>query len=180
MTAKIQESKKVILGSISSNPETPPPAAGPIIPPDTDLEKLRKEKDAEYKKDRQKKYDKKSYSKKKGVHPTPTKEGILALLRLPFQVGGAITGFNQEPIHPAIEEPLAESALVVLQDFGFEAFQKWLNLGVFAALYGTCGLGWFKGMQEWAKEQQRAALEAKQDKIHDITPPKSAGAAKAV
>lgn len=177
---KIAEKTEGILDSISS-PETPPVD---IPAPDSDLEKLRKEKDLL---DKQKEYDSKSYSKKKGgkskskqPRPTPTKEGVLALLRLPFQVGGAITGYTADPIHPAVAEPLAESAMIVLQDFGFEAVQKWINLGVFAALYGTCGLGWFQGLQEWGKEQRRAALAAKEGKIHDITPPKSADAAKAV
>lgn len=176
---RIAEKTEAILDSTSS-PETPlinAPA------PDSDLEKLRKEKDLL---DKQKEYDLKSYSKKKGgkkgkqPRPAPTKEGVLALLRLPFQIGGAITGYSADPIHPAVAEPLAESTLVVLQDFGFEALQKWINLGVFAALYGTCGFGWFQGLQKWAKEQQRAALAAKKGKIHDIIPPTSADPAKAV
>lgn len=103
---------------------------------------------------------KKSHKKK----PTFTKEGILALLKLPFQVGGAITGYMQEPIPPVIEEPLAESAMQVMNDFGFEVFSRYINLGVFVALYGTCGLGWFKGFQAFQAEKARAIAEAKKPK----------------
>lgn len=181
LRAKIQETKEAIHGSISSN--SPAPATNPEpIPQDSALEKLRKEKEKADYADREK-VRKSKQTKKRGrptARPAPTKEGVLALLRLPFQVGSAITGYAADPIHPSIEEPLAESALAVLNDFGFEAFQKWINLGVFGALYGTCGLGWFKGLQDWTEEQRRAALAAKKDKIHDIPPAPPADAAKAV
>lgn len=176
--ARIEKTKADILSSTSSNPiETPPPVLTPAE--DTELEKLRK------KSEHKKKYERENYHKnikgKKGkkARPEMSKAGVLALLRLPFQVGGSITGYTGEPINPAIEEPLAESAMQVLHDFGFEAVQKWVNLGVFAALYGTCGLGWFRGMQTWAQEQRRAALAQKEGKISDIPradTPKSAEA----
>ncbi len=138
--------------------------------PDTALESLRKETEEKDKPEEKADGKRKSHKKK----PTYTKEGILALLRLPFQVAGAITGYVQEPIPPVIEDPLADSAMQVLNDFGFEVFSKYLNLGVFAALYGTCGIGWFKGFQGFQAEKAARAAEARKTKAakaDDISKP---------
>jgi len=128
--------------------------------PDSDLEKTRKKFETQDGPDSQKPKKERKKRKKKS-DPKFTKEGTLALLRLPFQLAGGVTGFTFDPIAPEIQEPLSESALQVIKEFGFEVASKYINLAVFIALYGTCSFTWFNGY----KQYKSIMTEKKKDNV---------------
>lgn len=65
-----------------------------------------------------------------------------------------LTGFSYDPIQPPIDQPLAESAVIVAQEFGIDYLEKWGNLAVFVALYGTCAADWFTRFKQYRVEDQ--------------------------
>lgn len=107
---------------------------------ETPLEETRKKIEGEQESKKRGPY--KKVGSKKKTAPEFTAEGVIALLKLPYQLAGGFTGFDFNPIKPEIETALAASALQVIKDFGFETASKYINLAVFIALYGSCGMTW--------------------------------------
>lgn len=128
---------------------------------------------------------------KKAPKKTAAKEGtivdalfdekdILPLLKLPFAVSGEITGYKYEM--PKDYGPiLQKTGAQIIKDFGIEAVSKWVHLGIFAAIYGSCVFTWLKGtrlhMEMQALEMQKTAHKASQEptpkdeKIIPMIPP---------
>ena len=85
---------------------------------------------------------------------TVTKEGIRNILKMPFTLGYASTGFSGFQMSPLIEDEIVEAGYQVYLDFGFDVYSKWLNLITFILLYGGSLLVAVKGYKEYAKTKQ--------------------------
>lgn len=86
-------------------------------------------------------------------------KSILTLLKMPFMIAGHATGFEYE-IPKDYYDMLGETGAQVMADFGPEITTKWLSVGVFGMMYGSCWFEWLKGFKAFKEEEARAAAAA--------------------
>lgn len=163
----------------SSPPEIPPE----IVPVSTSptgfsgsrpnkksLDDLREEKKKEAKKPKEEK-KKDGRGRKKKEKPVPvTDAAILELLKLPFFGAGVVTGyFDPAPIPKDAETQLVASGRIIMDEFGLEAFGKWINIGVFAGLYGLCGYQWYTRYLAFQEINKAVPVDAKVKESEPVT-----------
>lgn len=77
-------------------------------------------------------------------------------------MGEHLTGYHHE-LPKEYHDVLGETGAEVMKDFGADITTKWLNVGIFAAVYGMCGFEWLKGLRDF-KEKEAAEAEKKKKK----------------
>lgn len=98
-------------------------------------------------------------TKPPGVQYTPS--ALLNVMKVPFQVGGAVTGFHFDPIPKENEKAIADAAAATLREFGFGASEKYIHLTVLVSLYGTACLTWVFGYFAHQREKVEKAKKEK-------------------
>ncbi len=101
--------------------------------------------------------------------PLFDEKDILPLLKLPFAVSSNITGYKYEM--PKDYEPiLKKTGAQLVKDFGIEAVSKWVNLGIFAGIYGSCVFTWLRGTKEHMELQAREIMAKRKVAAQEPTP----------
>ncbi len=95
------------------------------------------------------------------------RDTIKGLLQMPFTLGRIVTGYPKFEIPPLMLVDLVNSGYNVYRNFGFDRFQKWLDIANFSVGYiSALGIA-TAGLIQYQKEQKKLKEDEEFKELHE-------------